>query len=456
MINDLVKVELGCGTKKTEGYIGVDRFLLPGVDIVSDLNEQLPFEESYVDIIWACHSLEHLNDLYYTMSEIYRVCKHKAIVHILAPYYNTSLNIANFYHKNVFNEETFRFFSKYPKGNINLEEYYRPHSLNWGLSQSDNSNSNIEISLINIEFFYYDEYYNLSENEKRRARKSLLNVCDQVYYTLVINKGTNEFSEEEINSLRKKSKEEEPKIIESLRNRHMGRTNSISIYDDISEFILKNIKKDQIIQNSMNEEFKCNINKLENLLQKQNRELIILKESNNNMKSEINKVNLEKNSIAAFALENFKCREKTNIIFKKKRNIINNIRKLYPEYIELLKNENPNYTEKAILQISKIIPFESYIEYKVNMNGRKSIHYFLFACLGSNLIVEIVQENMIIKNEIINIDHEGEFVMNLENCDGIVFLRFRAIDNHSIVRVLELHNRKKILMTQKYIACFVK
>ncbi|MGE4272456.1 MAG: methyltransferase domain-containing protein [Desulfitobacterium sp.] len=78
------------------------------------MNEGLPFEDNSAEIILACHSLEHMDDLYFTMSEIFRICKHKAILYILAPYYKSSLNIANLYHKNVFNEETFRFFSKYP------------------------------------------------------------------------------------------------------------------------------------------------------------------------------------------------------------------------------------------------------------------------------------------------------------------------------------------------------
>ena len=143
-MDKLVKVELGCGATKTEGYIGLDRFPLPGVDVVADLDQRIPFEDDSVDVIFACHSLEHLSDLYHTMSEIYRICKNGAIIHILAPYHSTATNMANIYHKQVFNEDTFRFFGRETENPfIDQEEWYCPHALEWGLSTSDNSTANI-------------------------------------------------------------------------------------------------------------------------------------------------------------------------------------------------------------------------------------------------------------------------------------------------------------------------
>jgi hypothetical protein len=32
-----MKLDLGCGTKKREGFVGVDSMTLPGVDVVVDL-----------------------------------------------------------------------------------------------------------------------------------------------------------------------------------------------------------------------------------------------------------------------------------------------------------------------------------------------------------------------------------------------------------------------------------
>lgn len=47
-----MKVEIGCGGTKNEGFIGIDRFELPGVDVVADINEGLPIEENRVSLLF--------------------------------------------------------------------------------------------------------------------------------------------------------------------------------------------------------------------------------------------------------------------------------------------------------------------------------------------------------------------------------------------------------------------
>ena len=39
-----MKLNLGCGNKKKDGFIGVDKFPCDAVDVISDLSERLPFE----------------------------------------------------------------------------------------------------------------------------------------------------------------------------------------------------------------------------------------------------------------------------------------------------------------------------------------------------------------------------------------------------------------------------
>lgn len=106
-----VRVDLGCGPAKTPGFVGVDRFPLPGVDVVCDLDKSLPFADDSVDYIMASHSLEHIADLSATIEEVFRVCRDRAIVTIISPYHATGLNRANPYHKQAFNEHTARFFT---------------------------------------------------------------------------------------------------------------------------------------------------------------------------------------------------------------------------------------------------------------------------------------------------------------------------------------------------------
>jgi len=56
----MLKLHLGCGTKRMEGYVNID--IRPGdaVDVVSDLRE-LSFEKESVDLIYSCCAIEHFS-----------------------------------------------------------------------------------------------------------------------------------------------------------------------------------------------------------------------------------------------------------------------------------------------------------------------------------------------------------------------------------------------------------
>lgn len=82
-----IRIDLGCGANKREGYVGIDRMGGPEVDHVVDLmNEPLPFEDDSVDEVFSSHFLEHVQDPHRVLREILRVCRHGAKVHIWTPY----------------------------------------------------------------------------------------------------------------------------------------------------------------------------------------------------------------------------------------------------------------------------------------------------------------------------------------------------------------------------------
>lgn len=187
--NEPVRIDLGCGKRKQEGFFGIDRFPMPEVDILADIDSVLPLEGDSVDILFSSHALEHTKDLMFTMREIYRVCKHGAQVCIIAPYYEQKLNVANPYHLTVFNEHTPRFWTDHPETPVDALDYADPVQRPWGLSTSDNSNPGLDIRLINVEFFYFPEYRHLPLEQKRKFRNERLNVCEQIMYQLIVWKG---------------------------------------------------------------------------------------------------------------------------------------------------------------------------------------------------------------------------------------------------------------------------
>ena len=57
-------IDIGCGGKKKEGFIGLDQYLMPGVDHVLDIGtERWPFADGSVDEAYSSNFLEHLTNL---------------------------------------------------------------------------------------------------------------------------------------------------------------------------------------------------------------------------------------------------------------------------------------------------------------------------------------------------------------------------------------------------------
>lgn len=80
-----IRIDLGCGPRKPEGFIGVDSYPWPEVDVIADLNQHFPFPDSSVDEVRAHDVIEHLPDRIHTMNEIWRICKPNALVDIRVP-----------------------------------------------------------------------------------------------------------------------------------------------------------------------------------------------------------------------------------------------------------------------------------------------------------------------------------------------------------------------------------
>ncbi len=470
-VGKVTKVELGCGTTKNEGYLGIDRFPLPNVDIVADLDKGIPLEDNSVEVIFCSHSLEHFENLPNIVNEIYRVCKHKAIVNVLAPYHMETVNLANFYHKQVFNEATFRFFTNEEKTHININDYYNPHASLWGLASSDNSNNKVNIVTLNMEYFYYPGYESLSDGERRNARKSLINVCDQIYYSLAVNKSEKAFTDEEIEELRLMAKIEEVPNINIIRNRSLDNKLGSSIIEDIKKWdkeIQEEFKR-HVQENELNiskgllemeqelkqkisevvnenegfrrelqesqrnitqslieveQKFKEKINSIasDNLEQIKHIEKIIddkLEDLNAenykivaNLQDQLNFAKTERNSLAVITLDLIKSTERSSFI--------NKYFSMFKKNRDLFKVISVNYTyfcDGLILlndNFSKnsIVRLSKIIPFDGYFEYKlcgygNKINFFLFSNIGANIFLETVLNGKIVKQESITVNYEG-------------------------------------------------
>jgi len=107
----MLKLDLGCGNAKRDGFMGVDSLDLPGVDVVHDLTSYpYPFSDSSVDEIWLDNVLEHLPSPIKVVEELYRICKNNAIINVAVPYFRSFYSTIDPTHVNFFGLNWFNYF----------------------------------------------------------------------------------------------------------------------------------------------------------------------------------------------------------------------------------------------------------------------------------------------------------------------------------------------------------
>jgi len=162
-----VIVDLGCGTAKFSGAIGVDRIPLPGVNIVCDFEKSLPLKSNSVDVLHTSHLLEHINDLVVFMEEIYRVCRQGTNVHITVPYLTSHSAFRDPTHVRFFSEETFVYF-----------QHPTPYKIK----------TNFQI--LDVRYKYRPLFRIFPKFIQKILRKHLWNVVDEIKVSLKVQKNS--------------------------------------------------------------------------------------------------------------------------------------------------------------------------------------------------------------------------------------------------------------------------
>lgn len=125
----MLKLNIGCGFDKREGFINMDISNDIHPDILHDMNNiPYPFKDNTFDYILAKDVLEHIpkHNLLFIIEELYRISNNKCIWLITVPFYNNRLSNANILHYSGFDFGSFNMFKK----NIKLESIYSKVQLN--------------------------------------------------------------------------------------------------------------------------------------------------------------------------------------------------------------------------------------------------------------------------------------------------------------------------------------
>ncbi len=104
-----MKLNLGCGKEKLDGYLGVD--FKPPCDMQCDLRVlPWPWADGSVDEVRASHFLEHCSDPVRVVEEIHRILKPNGKLVVIAPYFTSVTAFYNLEHKCFFAWDSLSFF----------------------------------------------------------------------------------------------------------------------------------------------------------------------------------------------------------------------------------------------------------------------------------------------------------------------------------------------------------
>lgn len=129
---DLVRVDLACGQRKKDGFIGVDKVATDKTDRVHDLMTfPWPFKDEEVYEFNCEHFVEHIpmtlpsgeNGLIRFMEEAYRCLMPGGTIRIAAPYYSSIEAWQDPTHVRAISERTFVYFDRKAMLAADLDHY---------------------------------------------------------------------------------------------------------------------------------------------------------------------------------------------------------------------------------------------------------------------------------------------------------------------------------------------
>jgi predicted SAM-dependent methyltransferase len=178
-----MRINLGSGFNHVEGYVSCDYDPLCSPDHVVDFEkDNLPFEDSTVEGVLAHHILEHMGEGYFhLLQEIYRVCKHDAIIDIRVPHPRSDAFLADPTHRRPITPMGMKLFSK--KFNDMCEEK------NFSSSQLGNY-YNVNFDVLSWDYIPNEKYRNQFEGMSREKVEEYIdqhsNIVSEIHMKLIV------------------------------------------------------------------------------------------------------------------------------------------------------------------------------------------------------------------------------------------------------------------------------
>lgn len=102
-------LDIGCGTNKVPGAIGMDINTRTAADVIHDLDDlPYPFADDEFDEVIGRHVIEHVRDPMAVMSELHRITRAGGLVKLVAPHWTNPDFATDLTHRNHLNSYSFR------------------------------------------------------------------------------------------------------------------------------------------------------------------------------------------------------------------------------------------------------------------------------------------------------------------------------------------------------------
>ena len=178
-----MKLNLGSGNKRYDGYLNIDQDLNSNPDHILNLEtDKLPFENNTVTEVLAHHILEHLgNGFFHCIKELYRVCKNDVIIDIRVPHPRHDVFLIDPTHKRPIYPHTLDMFSK----ERNLKDISSDGS-ETPLGLIHNVNFKVVDYTFILDDYWKPKFIQMREEECEHVARSFNNVITEILIKLLV------------------------------------------------------------------------------------------------------------------------------------------------------------------------------------------------------------------------------------------------------------------------------
>lgn len=174
-----IRINLGSGFKRIEGFVNVDADPNVEPDYLLDLETgRLPFEDNTVAEVLCSHVMEHIGAGFIPlMKEIYRVCQPNGIVHIIVPHHRSDIFFGDPTHVRPITPEMMKLFSK---------KYIKHHIESYGSSTGVAYKEDLDFETIFADSKIFPEWEERFKDMKPEEIRHVCTSYNNVFYETYI------------------------------------------------------------------------------------------------------------------------------------------------------------------------------------------------------------------------------------------------------------------------------